>query len=328
MVRRVYEEGYYRTAFELQRGFGIGWNISSIDEKKLSKLIAKPWAADGKNFSDRIWQSKVQMVDELHKQLTRTCILGKSPDEAIKAMIKYVKNGVKNAKSQAARLVMTEQAFFASAAEKDAYLELGVEEYEIVATLDSHTSEICQELDGKHFPMSQYEEGVTAPPFHVWCRSTTCPYFDDEFTIGEMRAARGEDGKTYHVPADMKCPEWKEKFVDNTRKNAIIRSAKENGINGVVDVDPKPLNLDKYSFDDAHINAQRKHNVTRIEAEQFMKEASVSLTRWNGRFVNFYGEQGAVYIDIKNKVIRTAFRKEEFDEKTKEFMKVVLNYGR
>ncbi len=221
MARKVYSEGYYRTAFELQRGFGVGWDIASIDEKKLSKLIAKPWAADGKNFSDRIWQAKSQMVDELHKQLTRTCILGKSPDEAIKAMTKYVKNGVKNAKSQAARLVMTEQAFFASAAEKDAYLELGVKEYEIVATLDSHTSEICQELDGKHFPMAQYEAGVTAPPFHVYCRSTTCPYFDDEFTVGEMRAARGEDGKTYYVPAGMKYPEWKNSFADGGDKLGI-----------------------------------------------------------------------------------------------------------
>ncbi len=214
MARKVYEEGYYRSAFELQRGFGAGWNIASIDEKKLSKLISKPWAADGKNFSDRIWQAKNQMVYDLHSELTRACILGKGPDEAIKNLSKYVDKRFKNAKVQAGRLVMTEQAFFSAAAQKDCFNELGVEEYEIVATLDSHTSEICQQLDGKHFPMSQYEPGVTAPPFHVSCRSTTCPYFDDEFTVGEMRAARGEDGKTYQVPADMTYPEWRESLVN------------------------------------------------------------------------------------------------------------------
>lgn len=214
MARKVYEEGYYRSAFELQRGFGVGWNIASIDEKKLSKLISKPWAADGKNFSDRIWQAKNQMVYDLHSELTRACILGKGPDEAIKNLSKYVDKRFKNAKVQAGRLVMTEQAFFSAAAQKDAFNELGVEEYEIVATLDSHTSEICQQLNGKHFPMSQYEPGVTAQPFHVSCRSTTCPYFDDEFTVGEMRAARGEDGKTYQVPADMTYPEWRESLVN------------------------------------------------------------------------------------------------------------------
>ncbi|MCM1104506.1 MAG: PBECR2 nuclease fold domain-containing protein [Clostridium sp.] len=80
--------------------------------------------------------------------------------------------------------------------------------------MDSHTSDICREMDGKVFPMSQWEIGVTAPPFHVWCRTTTAPAFGDEFdNIGE-RAARGEDGKTYYVPADMTYKEWQRAFVE------------------------------------------------------------------------------------------------------------------
>ena len=93
-------------------------------------------------------------------------------------------------KAKAGRLVMTETAYFSSAAQKECFKELDVEKYEIVATLDGHTSDICQEMDGKVFQMSEYEEGVTAPPFHVNCRSCTAPYFDDEFTKGEQRAAR------------------------------------------------------------------------------------------------------------------------------------------
>ena len=81
---------------------------------------------------------------------------------------------------------MTEEAFFSSAAQKDCFTELDVEQFEIVATLDSHTSDICRGMDGKHFPMSEWKVGVTAPPFHVHCRSTTVPYFDDEFdAVGE-----------------------------------------------------------------------------------------------------------------------------------------------
>ncbi len=112
---------------------------------------------------------------------------------------------------------MTEEAFFSSAAQKDCFKELDVEQFEIVATLDSHTSDICQEMDGKHFPMSQWEVGVTAPPFHVWCRLTTVLFFDDEFdSVGE-RAARGADGKTYFVPADMTYKEWEKVFVKMIR---------------------------------------------------------------------------------------------------------------
>lgn len=220
MARRIYTDDYYHSAYEIQRGLNVGWDVSKVDVRRLEKLISKPWAADGKNFSDRIWQSKTSMVNELHNELVRTCILGKSPDEAIRHMTKFVDKKFSNAKMQAGRLVMTEQAFFASAAQQDCFNELGVEEFEVVATLDSHTSAICQEMDEKHFPMKDYQPGVTAPPFHVWCRSTTVPFFDDEWSTGE-RAARGEDGKTYYVPESMKYDDWKKSFVEGGSKDGL-----------------------------------------------------------------------------------------------------------
>jgi hypothetical protein len=68
---------------------------------------------------------------------------------------------------------------------------------------------------GQHFPMKDFEPGVTAPPFHVYCRSTTVPYFNDEWSGGE-RAARDADGNTYYVPSDMKYADWKNKFVKDS----------------------------------------------------------------------------------------------------------------
>lgn len=209
-MRNVYTNGYYRTAFEIQKGVGVGWDFATLDDKQIAKVINKPWAADGKNFSERIWGNRQKLVNELNTELTRNIMLGQDPQKAIDA----ISRKMNTSKTNAGRLVMTEEAFFSSAAQKDCFNELDVEQFEIVATLDSRTSEICQEMDGKHFPMSQYEPGTTAPPFHVNCRSTTCPYFEDEFdSVGE-RAAKGEDGKTYYVPAIMTYKGWKKSFVD------------------------------------------------------------------------------------------------------------------
>lgn len=208
MVKKVYSDGYYHSMYEIQKGFNIGWDIGTIDQKKLQKIVSTPWATDGKNFSDRIWQSKAQLIQELHSELTRTCILGKAPDAAIKNIAKKFNTS----KAQAGRLVMTEQAYFSSVAQKDVFNELDVEQYEIVATLDNRTSAICSSMDGERFPMSEYEPGVTAPPFHPNCRTTTVPAFDDEFDVGE-RAAKDEDGKTYYVPANIKYDDWKKSFV-------------------------------------------------------------------------------------------------------------------
>lgn len=211
MARRIISEGYYKSIYEVQKGFGLGFNISGIDDKELNLLVSKPWAGDGKNFSSRIWQRKGQMVNDLQKELTRNLILGKAPDESIKNLERFVDKKIKNTRNAAGRLVMTESAYFHSLSQKKAFDELDVDEYEIVATLDSRTSEICQDMDGKHFPMEDYQAGITAPPFHVYCRSTTVPYFDDEFTLDEERAARDKDEKTFYVPCDMKYKDWKKK---------------------------------------------------------------------------------------------------------------------
>lgn len=212
MAARMYMDGYYHTAYEIQRGLGIGWDVSKIDQNKVDKIVSKPWTTDKMTFSDRIWKSKTQLLDSLHTEMTQMCILGKSPDEAIRNIAKRMEVS----KGQAGRLVMTEAAYFGSVAQKDCFNDLDVEKYEIVATLDSRTSETCREMDGKVFDMKDFEAGVTAPPFHVWCRSCTVPWFEDN--DDGTRAARGADGKTYQVPANMKYEEWKQKFVKEQEK--------------------------------------------------------------------------------------------------------------
>ena len=216
-MKEIYLGGYYNTAYEIQKGIGIGWDIAGLDQRQIEKIISKPWAADGKNFSERIWGNKEKLISEVHNELTQNIMLGQDPQKAIDNIARKMGTS----KSNAGRLVMTEEAYFSSAAQGDCFNDLDVEKYEIVATLDSHTSDICQGLDGQVFPMKDFEPGVTAPPFHVLCRSITVPYFEDDFDQPGERAARDEEGKTYYVPADMTYQEWKEKFVDGGDKSGL-----------------------------------------------------------------------------------------------------------
>lgn len=228
----VYASGYYHTAYTVQQGFGLGWDIAELDQAQIEKVLSKPWAVDGYNFSTRIWNSKTKLIGEVHNELSKNLLTGADPQKAIDSLAKKMGTS----KSNAGRLVMTEQAYFSSAAQKDCFNDLDVEEYEIVATLDSHTSDICRSLDGKVFKMSDYKPGVTAPPFHVYCRSTTAPHFKNNFDAGE-RAARGADGKTYYVPDDVTYSEWKRAFVDGDKsgfaevqKNHFSRTEKRGTI--------------------------------------------------------------------------------------------------
>lgn len=228
----VYASGYYHTAYTVQQGFGLGWDIAGLDQAQIEKVLSKPWAVDGYNFSTRIWNSKTKLIGEVHNELSKNLLTGADPQKTIDSLAKKMGTS----KSNAGRLVMTEQAYFSSAAQKDCFNDLDVEEYEIVATLDSHTSDICRSLDGRVFKMSDYKPGVTAPPFHVYCRSTTAPHFKENFDAGE-RAARGADGKTYYVPDDVTYSEWKKAFVDGDKsgfaevqKNHFSRTEKRGTI--------------------------------------------------------------------------------------------------
>ena len=107
-MKRIYLGGYYHTAYELQKGFGIGWDIAGIDQAQVEKVISKPWALDGKNFSERIWNSKEKLISEIHKELTQNILLGGDPQRAINNIAKKMNTS----KNNAGRLVMTEEAYF------------------------------------------------------------------------------------------------------------------------------------------------------------------------------------------------------------------------
>lgn len=203
----VYKDSYYRSVFELQKGAGVGASFAQLDDRQVEKVLAKPWAPDGSNFSARIWKDRDKLVNELQTILTQDLIRGE-PAEKVIADFADRMNVSKHA---AARLIRTEAAYFSGQSRLDAYREMGVERYKIVATLDKRTSDICRNMDGKVIPINEAKAGVNYPPLHVFCRSTTIPFYEDA-EPGE-RAARDEEGKTYYVPGDMTYREWAEKYA-------------------------------------------------------------------------------------------------------------------
>ena len=206
----IYTEGYYKTRHILDTGIGVGHSFAALDTKTIEKVLSKPWVADGRNFSERIWGvHRPQLVNDLHKGLTQAVIRGDSSDKLIDQIAKKYKV----ARYRAENLVLTERAYFSSISEQEAYRELGVELQQFSATLDHRTSDICREMDGKVFKTSEIEIGVNAPPLHCRCRSVMVPYFEGNV---KERAARNKDGKTIYVDGDMTYDEWFEKFGNKT----------------------------------------------------------------------------------------------------------------
>lgn len=214
-----YEDTYYHSLYEISKGLNLKTSFATLDKNKINQVIGKPWLSDGKIFSDRIWQDKEQLINTLRTKITQSFITGSTLDEAVEDISKFVSDKIKNKEYVARRLLETESAAYASKAQIEAFKSIGVEQYEIVATLDLHTSEICQEMDGKVFNISDQEIGVTVPPFHSHCRTVIAPYFDDE----PARASRDENGE-YKEVKYMNYKEWKDQYI---KKEAIERVPEE-----------------------------------------------------------------------------------------------------
>lgn len=213
-ITDIYENSYYHTAFELQKGVGVGVDLAPIDVGRVALIKSKPWASDGLSFSERIWgKHRLELTKYLDTELTQSIIRGEDPQK----LINKISKKFNTTKRRAGNVVMTESAYFASVAQEECYKDLDVDRYEIVATLDTKTSKICQDMDGEVFDMNEYEPWVTAPPFHNFCRSVTAPYFED-FTEGSKRWYRDADGNTGYIDADMKYNEWYDKYIENSMK--------------------------------------------------------------------------------------------------------------
>lgn len=209
LAERQFKQGYYRTYFDVFQNLGFGFSPELLDDAFIEDILSKPWAPDGLTFYERILRNDRMFLTEAQKLIIKHLHLGTSPDKVISELSKTMNR----TRRSASTMVMSEGAFFANEARADCMRNLDVERYRIIATLDMKTSEICREMDGKVYPMKDYLAGATAPPFHVRCRTTTAPYYADMDSFAQ-RIARGANGDTYYVPANMQYKDWYKQYIE------------------------------------------------------------------------------------------------------------------
>lgn len=140
------KEGYYHNIYDIQKGTGLGFNFSQIDNKTINLLLNENWTNNA-NFSQRIWNNNEKLGNYLKTQLTADTMSGKSITKISRELSEFMNVGLYNATT----LVRTEVNHFANEAEMLAYEELDIEKYRFIATLDNVTCKHCAELDNKVF---------------------------------------------------------------------------------------------------------------------------------------------------------------------------------
>lgn len=159
--------------------------------------------------------------------------------------------------------------------------------------------------------------------YNDFCKDNDLKRRDDRIQIAKWDRKQAAQARE----AAKKHQKELEKQQNFAKMEEEIREVAGLAKNASVHIPPERIFARGLSFDEKHINIERKHNVSNEMAIRWIEDSKASITVWNGKFERYYGTNGAVYVDWEEKKIRTAFSGLEFDEKTLKVLEVLKKYG-
>ena len=156
----------YQAVYDLMAIKDIS-HYNTIDTKAAEAMINHIWCADGKSWSDRVWQNTELLQQALNDNLIECVVAGKKPSE-LKALLQ---NDFNVSFSRADSLVRTEMAHIQTQAAHDRYEAEGVEFVEIWADKDERRCDVCGKLHEKRYRINE----KVPIPAHPRCRCCIIP---------------------------------------------------------------------------------------------------------------------------------------------------------
>ena len=160
------------TVEELRRQAGIlGMTITHqrAYENIVRVMAMSPF--QGKIYSDRLWNISKDMQGSMYRGLYTSLLAGYHPSTWVSWLREYYIGEASKATHAIKRLAVTESARGQSLSQKMTYLDADLEHYTVIC--EPTACPVCTPYDGKVLKVSEFQVGLTAPPFHPWCRCST-----------------------------------------------------------------------------------------------------------------------------------------------------------
>lgn len=233
LYKDIINDSYYKTVYDTAIGTGYDFSFNKIDERTFETILNEKWL--GSNYSQRIWKNTDIVADKISEVIGGSLISGQPMQYAINELINIFGVG----RYYAERLVRTETNHFNSEAEALAYEELNVKKYVFVATLDSKTSEICQEHDHKVYELDKRQPGENYPPLHPNCRSTVRAYLgEEEERMLKRRAVNPITGKVEYID-NISYKDW----INRVKTDELLTKNEKTAITNYTGFDARNINM-------------------------------------------------------------------------------------
>ena len=153
---------YYSIALDVpSRAF------NTVSTETAKQMINQIWVADGKSWSQRVWDNTNLLAQTLNEELIH-CVVTGQKNTYLKQQLQERFNV---SYSRADSVVRTETAHIQTQAAKQRYKDYGIEEVQVWADKDERQCSECGKLHKKKFPAN----GPMPIPAHPNCRCCIVP---------------------------------------------------------------------------------------------------------------------------------------------------------
>lgn len=146
--------------------------FNTVDASMARQLINHIWCADGKTWSQRVWENTERLAETLNSELINCVAAGKKTSQ----LKNILQERFNVSYSGADMLVRTELAHIQTQAAQQRYKDYGIEQVEVFVDEDERTCPICAEHEGEKYPIN----AQMPVPFHPRCRCCMLPVVDIE----------------------------------------------------------------------------------------------------------------------------------------------------
>lgn len=290
---------------------GLDVNFAHFNEQELKDIVYQPWK--GSNFSKRIWNNYTKVVPEvLTDVMFRSVALGYSYNR-VERILRDKFQGV--VKSNIHRLVVTEMGHAAEQATAKFYKDSDIDQYQYLATLETHTCEVCAHLDGRIFYVKDEKDGVNYPLIHPYCRCSTVPYMKGLPDI-ETRWYRDPITGKSKWTRNMSFNEWKRTAREQQSEKEYADLVGRFGVHGFPE-SAKEYNKLLYNKRtgralNAYVKARERGTVEPVVTYQDYQD---TMDRLNNEVVGTTASNGQVVKDFSDHLIDRIFGVKEDPQK-------------
>lgn len=164
MMSKVFETLFFEVYYSIDIPKVEEPTFNTIDKALVTQMINSVWVADGKTWSDRVWDNTKRLQQTLNENLIHCLVTGKKTSELKKLLQERFDVSYRRAET----LVRTEIAHIQTEAAKKRYQDYGIKQVEVLVDPDHKTCDKCKALIGKKFNVND------TPPLPVHPNERCC----------------------------------------------------------------------------------------------------------------------------------------------------------